>query len=909
MNLKKFKYIIFFWVFILFRFYGFTQEKGLWSQVENSTVSEKLLSTKTTVEKFDTFRLDINNLKVNLSVVPQKILGKEGGRIMEFPDFNGKLQRFKIKQNSLLHPDLHIKFPTIKTYSGQGVDDKSVTIHFTLNSLGLYAMILSPDNGITYIDPYTENRKVYKVYSKKDTKATKSFECLTENQSTKKPVKSYQKNANELKLRTFKLALAATEEYSNYHVNDAGIGAGSSRNDSINAVLSAITVTMTRVNAVFERDLGLSMQLVANNDQLIFLESDPGVDPYDNNDGTAMLSQNQATIDNVIGTANYHIGHVFSTGGGGVAYLNSPCTGFKAGGVTGYGAPVGDSFDVDYVAHEMGHQFGANHTFNGNASNCNGARNNDTAVEPGSGSTIMGYAGICTPQNVQNSSDAYFHGISIQEIYENITIGASQCAVQTDFVTNMAAPIADAGFDYVIPKSTPFILKGQGTDTDGDDLIFCWEQIDNDVIGIEIPPSATQTTGAVFRSLSPTKITNRFIPTLPTVISGNFSSTWEVVPSVSRDLNFKLTVRDNVAGEGQTDSDEMKVTVNDSAGPFLVTSQNVTGISWTEGGTETVTWDVAGTTANNINVSQVDIFLSLDGGLTFPILLASNTSNDGTESITVPNAISPDVRVMVQAVGNIFYAVNSESFSIGSFETSCTTYNSTDVPKQIPDMNTSGVTSIINIIDDFTVSDVNVNIDITHTWLWDLQVYLKSPSGTEVLIYDRNCGSSGEQRQNINAYFDDDATALVCDNVIPAVYGNTKPSNLLSAFNGMSSFGDWTLKVVDNALADFGDLNNWSIELCQTKQTAAIDDFYFEELLTYPNPFNDVFTISFKPLTSENIYITLYDLRGRIILNKKFTNPNTSFKQDLNLSSLTAGLYILNVRQGPANVSKKIIKY
>jgi len=909
MNLKKFKYIICFGVFILFRFYGFAQEKTLWSQVENTAISEKLLSTETTVERFKTFSLDINNLKVHLLEVPQKILGKEAFQIIEFPDFNGKIGRFKIKQTSLLHPDLNIKFPTIKTYSGQGVDDASSTIHFTVNAFGLYAMILSPDKGITFIDPYTESRKVYKVYNKKDAKAMRSFECLTENQSTKKTANSYQKNANELKLRKFKLALAANEEYSNYHVNEAGIGLGSSRMDSINAVLSAITVTMTRVNAIFERDLALSMQLVANNDQLIFLESDPGVDPYDNNDGTAMLSQNQATIDNIIGTANYDIGHVFSTGGGGVANLNSPCTSVKAGGVTGFSMPVGDPFDVDYVAHEMGHQFGANHTFNGNASNCNGARHNDTAVEPGSGSTIMGYAGICTPQNVQNNSDAYFHGISIQEIYDNITIGASQCAEQTNFVTNMTAPVADAGFDFVVPKSTPFILKGQGTDADGDELIYCWEQIDNEVIGIEIPPSSTQTVGAVFRSLSPTKITDRYMPALLNVISGNSSTTWEVVPSVSRDLNFKLTIRDNVAGEGQTDSDEMKVTVNDSAGPFLVTSQNMAGISWTEGGTETVTWDVAGTTINNINVNQVNILLSLDGGLTFPILLASNISNDGAESITVPNSIAPDVRVMVQAVDNIFYAVNSESFSIGSFETTCNAYNSTDVPKQIPDSNTSGVASIINIIDDFTITDVNVNIDITHTWLWDLQVYLKSPSGTEVLIYDRNCGSSGEQRQNINANFDDDAADIVCDNVIPAVSGSTKPSNLLSAFNGMSSFGDWTLIVVDNAPADFGDLNNWSLELCQTKQTAAVDDFHFEEFVTYPNPFNDIFTISFTPLTSENIHITLYDLRGRIIINKKFTNPNTTFKQDFKLNNLTAGLYILNVRQGLVNISKKIIKY
>ena len=907
--MKKFREILLL-VFIIFLSVGVNaQEKELWLAIDIGGVNDKLIERNSSVENFETFVLDLNSIKNRLINVPKKISDDENSRIIEFPGLSGDLQKFKIKENSVLHPDLAIKFPTIRSYSGQGVNDRTSTIHFTLNALGLYAMILSPGKGTIYIDPYTENRTVYMVYSKENIISNRSFECLTESESTVEKSLNFNKNANELKLRTFRLALATTEEYSNYHVNAAGIGAGSSRNDSINAVMSAITVTMTRVNAIYERDLALTMQLIANNDQLIFLESDPGTDPYSNNDGIAMLSENQTTIDNIIGSTNYDIGHVFSTGGGGVATLNSPCTTAKARGVTGSAAPVGDSFDVDFVAHEMGHQFGAHHTFNGTASNCNGNRFDDTAIEPGSGSTIMGYAGICTPQNVQNNSDSYFHSISIEEIYENITIGNSQCATLSNFVTNMNAPVANAGLDYILPKSTPFILRGQGTDADGDELIFCWEQIDNEVLNIDIPPSSTQIEGAVFRSLSPTKITDRYMPALPTVISGEVSSTWEVVPSVSRDLNFDLTVRDNVVGEGQSDSDQMTITINDAAGPFVVTSQNTTGISWTEGGTETITWDVAGTISNGINVSQVNILLSIDGGVTFPIILASNTPNDGAELISVPNFPAPDARVMVEAVDNIFYAVNSESFTIGSFETNCIVYDSTDVPKQIPDNDTSGISSVINVLDDYSVTDVNVSIDITHSWLWDLQIYLIAPSGTEVLIYDRSCGSAGEQREDINAIFNDEASTVVCDNTTPAISGTTKSQNFLSLFNGLSSFGDWTLKVVDNAPADLGTLNNWSIELCETKQTASTNDFSLQQMAIYPNPFKSNFTISFIPNTSENILITLYDLRGRTINKKKFINPNSIFREEFDYKNLATGVYILNVQQGRSGVTRKIIKY
>ena len=890
-------------------FKGFSQEKNLWSKVSKLDKLEKGLVKNDNDKRHKFFVLDITKLRTKLQNV---LLTTKASQTIEFPNAEGELLKYEVFETSVLHPDLAKKFPSIKTYVGQAVGDNYSSIHFSVNKLGLYAMILSPEKGTVFIDPYTENKKIYKVYNKKDILENKIFECLTDDLSLSNKVKNSFKNSlvHDLKLRTFKLAIATTEEYSSYHIAAAGLGAGSSRSEKVNAVLSAITVTMSRVNPIFERDIALTMQLVANNDQLIFLASDPGADPYKNDDGLAMLGQNKTTLNNIIGTANYDIGHVFSTGGGGVANLASVCTSSKAGGVTGSDSPVGDSFDIDFVIHEMGHQFGANHTFNGTSGNCSGGnRNNATAVEPGSGSTIMGYAGLCTPQNVQGNSDAYFHSVSIAEILTNISTGNSQCATVSNFSTNLNIPTADAGNDFIIPKSTPFVLRGQGADVDGNNLTYCWEQIDNEVSGIQIPPSSTQNVGAVFRSYPPTVNADRYFPNLSSLTMGS-STAWEVLPSVSRTMNFTLTVRDNVVGEGETATDNTQITVSDAAGPFVVTSQNTENITWTENDTKLITWGVAGTDANGINEANVNILLSTDGGLTFPITLVSNTPNDGSESIIVPNNPSPNIRIMVQAVGNIFFAINSENISIGSFDTTCEIYQAADIPKTIPDANPSGIESVITVSDDFEVTDVNLNLDLTHTWLWDLQIYLKAPNGEEALIYDKSCGSSGVQRQGINAVFDDAVSVSVCNNnSIPAISGATKPMSLLSILNGGSSQGDWTLRVIDNSSGDVGTINSWSIELCQTNQTSSIDDFSFRQFSIYPNPFKDTIDISLETDTSDDVIISVFDIQGRQIIHHKYTNQSTTFNKELNLNNLTSGIYILSIQKGLAKTAKKIIKY
>ncbi len=416
----------------------------------------------------------------------------------------------------------------------------------------------------------------------------------------------------------------------------------------------AINTSMTRINGVYEKDLAVTMVLVANNTDIIYLNA--GTDPFTNNNAGVLINQSQQVIDAVIGTANYDIGHTFSTGAGGLAQLRVPCTSSKARGVTGTSFPLGDNYDIDYVAHELGHQYGANHTFN---NSCGNNRNGGTAVEPGSGSSIMAYAGICPP-NVQPHSDDYFTAISIQEMWQNISAGTGQCAAQTP--TNNEAPTADAGPDYTIPKSTPFVLKGTATDANGGDVLsHCWEQMNPQVA--PMPPQNTSTVGPMFRTIDPLASSDRYMPALPTVLANQTQSLWEVVPSVGRNLSFRYTVRDNVAGGGSSASDNMVLTVDGASGPFLVTSQAVP-TTWTIGNTETITWDVAGTDVAPVSSPNVDIWFSTDGGLTYPVSIALNVPNNGSALINVPNVNTTTGRLMVMSSNNVFYDLNNAVITV-----------------------------------------------------------------------------------------------------------------------------------------------------------------------------------------------------------------------------------------------------
>jgi len=642
---------------------GMSAQNALWTKVhETETQSHALELRNSTPTAYDIFKLDTPALKSLLAQAPERFNGNSNV-IISLPTNNGEMQSFRVYEASNFEAELQEKHPGIRAYAGQGIDDPTATARFSVSDYtGVHVVIRSGNYPMVYIDPYTKDKNYYIAYTGlKLESPNDGFACLVDDTMASSGITEgvdySPENANDGTLRTFRLALACTRQYANFHLNLQGVPTTATDAVKKAAVLSAMNDAMTRVNEIYNRDVAIHMSIIANNEDLIFLT--PGTDPYTNNNGFAMLGQNQTVCDDVIGPANYDIGHVFSTGGGGVAMLRSPCVnGLKAQGVTGLPQPINDPFYIDYVSHEMGHQYGANHTFN---NSCNGNRNRSTAMEPGSGSTILSYAGICPP-NVQNRSDAYFHAISIQEMWANIKNGNSQCGAQSN--TNNEPPVADAGPHRTIPKSTPFILEGTATDPDdptGESLTYTWEQMNSQTA--TMPPQNTSTQGPMFRTKSPSSDAHRYMPMIQSVIAGETENTWEVVPSVARFMDFRFTVRDNHVGGASSAHDNMRVTVDGSAGPFVVTSQS-TPETWETGTTATVTWDVAGTDGGNVNASQVDLFFSTDGGRNYPVTIATGLPNNGSAEINVPNLNTTRGRVMVRASDNIFYNINLEDITV-----------------------------------------------------------------------------------------------------------------------------------------------------------------------------------------------------------------------------------------------------
>ncbi|MFT6064921.1 MAG: hypothetical protein ACJAQX_000780 [Polaribacter sp.] len=659
----KIKFSLLFFLLITFLKVDDIGAQQIWTKQEKTNLSfqkKDVYQKKNIPSNYEIFILDKSVLKNKLE---SKSVGKSTS--IKLPNATGSLSSFMIKETSNFDPELQEKFPNIRSYSAQGIDDPTAVAKISLGTDGFHAVIFSGKQETIYIDPYTKDNITYMLYKRSSLpKLDAEFKCLVEETATKEfAIADFSKMANDGLLRTYRLALVCSGEYAQFHLGASQQNIPETATDQVKkaAVLSAMNTSMTRVNGVFERDVSIKLQLVANNEELIFLDS--ATDGITDDNPDTLLNEVQSICDDKIGDANYDIGHVFSTSGGslsGIARFRSVCiSGAKAQGVTGLGSPVGDAYDIDLVIHEMGHQFGATHTQN---NDCN--RVNLAAVEPGSGTTIMGYAGICAPnvkpRNPDGTSDDYFHAISIVQMWDFVQ-SLGTCAAETN--TNNTAPTANAGLDYSIPSSTPFKLTGTANDADGlATLTYNWEQQDNE-IGI-MPPQVTNAQGPMFRSLPSKLLPSRYFPNLFTVIAGDTSSTWEVLPAVARALNFSFLVRDNNAGGGSTARDDMKVEITEAVA-FTVNTPN-SAETWDVGSTQIIDWEKSTTDLAPINCLFVNIKLSIDGGLTFPITLKSNTLNDGLEEVVIPNNATTSARIMVEASDNIFYNVNTTNFIINS---------------------------------------------------------------------------------------------------------------------------------------------------------------------------------------------------------------------------------------------------
>jgi hypothetical protein len=632
---------------------------AFWSKIDSVSTASTTARDHIAASAFQPLALNADALRAAISAAPMEFSLEAARNQVEIPipKPDGSFSYFTIVESPIMAPALAAQFPEITTYAGCGIDDPAATIRCDVTPAGFHAQVLSP-SGDYYVDPYWHlDDSIYASYYEDATVANADTAPILEGRTDdvltpdSGPVNTLTgdppilEGSSGTQLRTYRLAVAATGEYTQYHGGTVALGQ------------AAIVTAVNRVTGIYEKELTIRMQLVANNSALVYTNS--ATDPYTNDDANALLYENQANIDSVIGTSNYDIGHVFSTGGGGLAYLGVVGDRwYKAQGETGMAAPTGDAFYVDYVAHEMGHQFGANHTFNGTRGAAAGNRDAAAAMEPGSGSTIMGYAGICGLDDLQAHSDDYFHSISFDEIMAYVDGDIPSVGTRTS--TGNVAPTIEAGVNYTIPAGTPFTLTATGSDPNGDTLTYCWEERD---LGSAQALSHTDNgSSPIFRSWLPTTSPSRTFPRLSNLLA-NTLAPGETLPATNRTLHFRVTARDNRTGGGGVNNDDMQVTVVNSGTGFSVTSPN-TAVTWAGGTTQTVAWNVSGTTSSPISTANVNILLSTDGGNTFSITLVANTPNDGSQTVTVPNVASNAVRVRVEAVGNIFFDVSNANATI-----------------------------------------------------------------------------------------------------------------------------------------------------------------------------------------------------------------------------------------------------
>ncbi len=650
---------------------------GLWQDVQESAIAargERWIQPKIA----RTVSLDYSGLQAQLLQAPMErtLTVSESQMKLALPMPSGGFAEFAMVESPIMEAALVAKYPGIRTYAGKGLHDPSATLRLDVTPIGFHAQVLTPA-GDFFIDPYQVNdNNHYVVYFRKDHGENgKHYQCATHGEDfhlAPEVLNDLQRNPSGANLRTYRIAVAATPTYTNSFGGTVANG------------LSGVVTMINRVSGIYEREIAVRLVVVANNDAIIYTTANPGPLPDPPNSPNSLV---QTTINNAIGFANYDIGHAVggSGGGGAITPLGNVCGTQKAQGFTALNPPRGDIFDIDFVAHELGHQLGGSHTWFG----CGGGGQwtQTSAMEPGSGTTIMAYAGIC-PDNLAPNSDAYFHARSFTQIFQNTENGGAgngNTVCGTVTATGNTPPNITAPINLTIPKQTPFQLTAVGSDANaGDILTYNWEQVD---IGTpSAPPSTTGNNGTapLFRSFNASLSPTRIFPSLPYILnnanvpptnislppaSGNFFPA-EILPnptSGTRVMKFRITARDNAIGGGGLRHAEMQVTATSSAGPFSVA--NITG-AVTGGATQAVTWTVANTDIAPVSASLVNILISTDAGYTFTTLLA-NAPNNGAASVTIPNIATASARIRVEAAigtgitpGNTWFDITDSNFEI-----------------------------------------------------------------------------------------------------------------------------------------------------------------------------------------------------------------------------------------------------
>lgn len=632
-----------------------------WTPVhEKNVVLNQRAKRYTFPENYSTQKLSIKAFEQQLQSAPTKS-NEQTNVSIDLPLPDGNYMTFEVYQSRVMHPNLAARYPMIKTYMGYS-KDKKAKVRLDVTTKGLHALIDHKGKSV-YIDPYAVFQdEYYMSYYGSDLltpELKSSFTCGVDDEFIVQNEIDFWEdhkdvdikeilekgNAGEpVQLRTYRMAITCTGEYAQFH------------GGTVEDALSAIVTSLNRLNMVFERDAAVRMELIENNDDIIYLSGN--IDPFTNGQTDALINESQEVIDDVIGLGFYDFGHVYSQGGyAGLAQLGAACSSSKARGASTMQSPVNDAFTVSLVGHEMGHQMGANHSM----SSCHNV-NSGTAYEPGGGSTIMSYAGICGAENnLVGDSDDYYFTYSLSEIFRYMhESGGNLCAKRTE--TGNTTPIVEIPHEdgFYIPIGTPFEIEVNATDNEDENLTYCWEQMD---LGPMSVPGFPEGNCPLFRSYPPNDNPLRVFPRMQTIVNNQFDRA-EILPPYSRDMTFRCTVRDNNINGGGVSWDVVEFEATDAAGPFKVMNPNVSNTSWKVGSYVEVNWDVANTNGALVDCQEVDILLSLDGGYTYPITLAEKAINDGSDFVLVPDELSSTARIKIKASENIFFDISDANFKI-----------------------------------------------------------------------------------------------------------------------------------------------------------------------------------------------------------------------------------------------------
>lgn len=663
------KLVLTFLAFSLLTVQIFAQTAGFFQPVSEKTiVLRDGLARSVFPEKYQTYHLDYAGIKTALQSAPQEFTPAARAKtcIISLPLADGTTDEFSVWQTAIMEPELAARHPYIRTFAGESVRTPGRTVRLSHTARGFRAMVLQPDLGVVYIDPYAVGMDEYCiVYDRADLPVDKTRKLGTGwVQDPNAPIVAasgdvlFTPAAEErgpqidpVKLKIFRYIAATTGEFSTDHGGTKPL------------VFSAVVEYTDRTNAIFERDANIRLQLIAAAENVVFLNSN--TDPYSGTTVQDWMGQNPDVLNFYCNFASHDIGHVYARYLGGSAIgvaggLGIVCGANKAAGCSaGYGgSDYGDGF-IGVIGQEVGHQLNGGHTWN----RCNGGtgRHGNSAFEPGSGSTIMSYHGACGNDNVDGESILGFHSGSIEEFKLFYTQqNGNTCGSFQQTVNNPPVVTLTYQDNFFIPILTPFEMFGSATDPDGDTLVYNWEGIDT---GPEVALGTQEASSAIFRTYAPSDATNRYFPRLSTILNNEIYEA-EILPEYTRDVTLRFVARDNRADGGGVGWADVAFKAWEGAGPFLVTAPNSAGDIWLVGEYVNVTWDVANTNLLPVNCQTVNIRLSTDGGLTYPITLASGVSNDGNQYVLVPDNITNKARVRIDAADNVFFDLSNANFKI-----------------------------------------------------------------------------------------------------------------------------------------------------------------------------------------------------------------------------------------------------